>query len=60
MQCVLGSVVFCFFYTLILLVLVNTTTKKFDVTEFVNPKDHDKPVLEVCFPCIYILSKLVL
>ena len=43
---------------LILLVLVNTTAKKFDVTEFVNPKDHDKPVQEVCFP--YIFSKLVL
>ena len=34
--------VFC--YMLILLVLVNTTAKKFGVTEFVNPKDHDRPV----------------
>ena len=57
----LGSVVFCFFfYMLILLVLVNITAKTFGVIEFVNPKDHDKPVQEVCFPCIYIFSKLVL
>ncbi len=47
-----------FFLMLILLVLVNTTAKKFGVTEFVNPKDHDKPVQEVCFP--NLLSKLIL
>lgn len=25
------------------------TATKFGVTEFVNPKDHNKPVQEVCF-----------
>jgi Zn-dependent alcohol dehydrogenase len=25
-----------------------STAKKFGVTEFVNPNDHDKPVHEVC------------
>ena len=47
-----------FFFLLIILVLVNTIAKKFGVTDFVNPKDHDKPVQEVCFP--YIFSKLIL
>lgn len=27
--------------------LISLTAKKFGVTEFVNPKDHDKPVQEV-------------
>ena len=28
-------------------VLFSETAKKFGVTEFVNPKDHDKPIQEV-------------
>ena len=36
-----------FFFLLIILVLVNTIAKKFGVTDFVNPKDHDKPIQEV-------------
>ena len=28
--------------------LILSTAKKFGVTEFVNPKDYDKPVQEVC------------
>ena len=58
MQCVRRECCVLFFFLLIILVLVNTTAKKFGVTDFVNPKDHDKPVQEVCFP--YIFSKLVL
>jgi hypothetical protein len=27
--------------------LISLTAKKFGVNEFVNPKDHDKPVQEV-------------
>lgn len=32
------------------------TAKKFGVTEFVNPKDHNKPVQEVCFT--FFIKKL--
>lgn len=43
--------VFCliyfFFFNLLLFVLVNRTANRFGVTEFVNPKDHEKPVQEV-------------
>jgi Zn-dependent alcohol dehydrogenase len=34
-----------------------STAKKFGVTEFVNPKDHDKPVHEVCKKINHVRGK---
>ena len=36
-----------------------TLAKQFGATEFVNPKDHDKPIQQVCYNLLSALSLTV-